>query len=83
MEGGNFWQGFIAAAATKATSFGPTFNNYAANAARAAAVGGTIAAISGDKFVNGAVTGVFSYSMNDYLDSRRQAGASYGAKVQL
>lgn len=70
-EGGNFWQGFIAAAATKTTSFGGSFGNFAADTARAAVVGGTVAAISGDKFENGAVTGAFSYAFNDYLDSSR------------
>src|SRR5262249_18487888 len=81
-EGGNFWQGFIAAAATKATSFRPTFDNFAADTARAAVVGGTVAAISGGKFENGAVTGAFSYAFNDYLHSSwAKSGADYGAKV--
>ncbi|MBV9825349.1 MAG: hypothetical protein JO001_06720, partial [Alphaproteobacteria bacterium] len=72
-EGGNFWQGFIAAAATKATSFGGSFENFAADTARAAVVGGTVSAISGGKFENGAVTGAFSYMFNDYLDKSRTA----------
>jgi hypothetical protein len=68
MEGQNFWQGFIAAAATKTTSFGPTFDNYAANITRAAVAGGTAAVIARDKFENGAITGAFSYAFNDWLD---------------
>jgi RHS repeat-associated protein len=71
-EHGDFWKGFVAAAATKATSFGPTFDNYAADVTRAALVGGTVAAISGDKFENGAILGVYSYSYNDYFDKLRQ-----------
>ena len=67
MEGGNFWKGFVAAAATKATSFGPNFDNYTANVTRAAVAGGTAAVIAGDKFENGAVTGAFSYAFNDWL----------------
>lgn len=69
-EGGDFWKGFIASAATKATSlYGPDFNSFSANAARAAVVGGTVAAINGDKFANGAILGAFSYAFNDYLHS--------------
>src|ERR1700747_1287930 len=54
-EGGKFWTGFAAAAATKASSlYGPRFSGLAGNTARAAVVGGTIATISGGKFANGA-----------------------------
>ncbi len=80
-EGGNFWKGFIAAAATKATSFGGSFDNFAADTARAAVVGGTVARISGDKFENGAITGAFSYAFNDYAHSWGQAGADFGGRV--
>jgi hypothetical protein len=66
-EGGNFWTGFIAGAATKATSFGGSFGNYAADTSRAAVVGGTVAVLTGDKFENGAITGAFSYAFNDGL----------------
>jgi RHS repeat-associated protein len=72
-EGGNFWTGFVAAAATKVTSFGPSFDNFGADTARAAIVGGTVARLSGDKFENGALTGAFSYMFNDYLDKTRLA----------
>jgi hypothetical protein len=59
-EGGDFWKGFIATAATKASSlYGPRFDGFSANAVRAAVVGGTVASLSGDKFANGAIMGVF------------------------
>lgn len=68
VEGGNFWKGFVATAATKATSiFGPRFDGLAANTARAAVVGGTVAQISGGKFANGAILGAFSYAYNDAM----------------
>ncbi|TBB15098.1 hypothetical protein ELH51_33610 (plasmid) [Rhizobium ruizarguesonis] len=67
LEGGDFWKGFVSAAATKASSvYGPEFNNFTANTARAAVVGGTTAALTGDKFANGAIIGAFSYAFNDY-----------------
>ncbi len=74
-EGGDFWTGFIAAAATKATSFGGTFGNFAADTTRAAVVGGTVAVLTGDKFENGAITGAFSYALNDGVH-----GAAYSPK---
>lgn len=68
VEGGDFWKGFVATAATKATSlFGPRFDGLAANTARAAVVGGTVAQITGGKFANGAVLGAFSYAFNDAM----------------
>jgi hypothetical protein len=66
-EGEKFWNGFIAAAATKTTSFGGSFGNYAADTTRAAVVGGTVAVLTHGKFENGAVTGAFSYAFDDYL----------------
>jgi hypothetical protein len=55
-EGGKFWQGFAAAAATETTSaFGLDTKISDLHVVRAALVGGTVAAISGGKFVNGAV----------------------------
>jgi hypothetical protein len=67
-EGGNFWQGFVATAATKAGNlYGPRFSSFAGNVAKAAIVGGTVAQISGGKFANGAILGSFSYSFNDSL----------------
>ncbi|TBA07730.1 lipid II-degrading bacteriocin [Rhizobium ruizarguesonis] len=70
-EGGDFWKGFVATAATKASSlYGPRFETYSANIARAAGVGGTVSAISGGKFYNGAITGAFSFAFNDALHSR-------------
>jgi RHS repeat-associated protein len=67
-EGGDFWKGFISTAATKASSlYGPRFDGMAANTARAAMVGGTVAVLDGGKFANGAVTGAFSYAFNDAL----------------
>jgi hypothetical protein len=68
VEGGDFWRGFIAAAATKAVNlYGPQYNNFAARDASAAVVGGTTAQLTGGKFVNGAITGAFSYAFNDFL----------------
>ncbi len=68
LEGGNFLQGFIAAAATKAVDiYGPQYNDFASRDASAAVVGGTTAQLTGGKFINGAVTGAFSYAFNDYL----------------
>lgn len=81
-EGGDFWRGFISTAATKAASlYGLDFHNFAANTARAAVVGGTVAEITGGKFANGAVTGAFSYAFNDWLHRAHTAvvGAAYGA----
>jgi RHS repeat-associated protein len=75
-EGGNFWQGFIAAAATKATSFGGSFGNSAADTARAAVAGGTVALIAGDKFENGAITGAFSYAFNDLVHQTTTSSAA-------
>ena len=67
-EGGDFWKGFIATAATKASSlYGPDFQDFTANATKAAVVGGTISIMTGDKFANGAILGAFSYSFNDAL----------------
>lgn len=66
-EGGDFWKGFVATAATKASSlYGPDFNSMASNVSRAAVVGGTVAQLTGGKFANGAVTGAFSYAFNDF-----------------
>jgi hypothetical protein len=67
-EGGDFWNGFVATAVTKASSvWGPRFEDTAANFSRAAVVGGTVAAMTGGKFANGAVLGAFSYGFNDYV----------------
>jgi len=50
-QGGDFWKGFVAAAATKAmNAYGPRLQSIAAKIARAATIGGTVAAISGGKF---------------------------------
>jgi hypothetical protein len=79
-EGGDFWKGFIATAATKASSiYGPEFNNFSADTARAAVVGGTVSAMTGDKFVNGAVLGAFSYAFNDYLHRERPSSLTMPA----
>ncbi|WP_171054517.1 RHS repeat-associated core domain-containing protein [Roseovarius arcticus] len=67
IEGGDFWRGFIATAATKASSIYADFNGTAANSARAAVVGGTVAELNGGKFANGAALGIFSYSFNDLV----------------
>jgi RHS repeat-associated protein len=81
-EGGDFWKGFVATAATKAAYvYGPKFHSFAANAARAAVVGGTVAELSGEKFANGAITGVFSFAFNDWLHRAKTTavGAGMGA----
>jgi RHS repeat-associated protein len=68
VEGGDFWKGFVATAATKAANlYGPQYQNFAARDASAAVVGGTTSQLTGGKFVNGAVTGAFSYAFNDFL----------------
>jgi hypothetical protein len=76
IEGGDFWKGFIATAATKATSLYPQFGSFAAETARAAVVGGTVAQLSGGKFANGAILGTFSYVFND------AANHSFGPSVE-
>jgi RHS repeat-associated protein len=64
LRGGNFWSGFASgAAATAINSFGPKFDGVAANTAKAAVVGGTVAQISGDKFANGAFTAALTYAL--------------------
>ncbi|MBR0780760.1 RHS repeat-associated core domain-containing protein [Bradyrhizobium iriomotense] len=81
-EGGNFWQGFVATAATKASSlWGPDFQSMSANVARAAVVGGTVAAINGDKFANGAILGSFSYVFNDYAHTYATYGVAAGGMM--
>jgi|ERR1700733_1166952 len=81
-EGGDFWKGFMATAATKASSLhGPRFDGFSANAVRAAVVGGTVASLSGDKFANGAITGVFSYAFNDYAHQWAAYGAVAGGTL--
>lgn len=73
-EGGDFWQGFVAGAVTKASSaYGPDFDNLAANVTRAAVVGGTVSSITGGKFANGAIVGAFSYAFNDALHPSESA----------
>ena len=42
-------------------AYGPRFESLTANTARAAAIGGTLAQVSGGKFVNGAVSASFAY----------------------
>lgn len=68
LQGGNFWTGFLSAAATKsAETWGPAVNSVSAGVTRAAVVGGTVSVLSGGKFANGAVIGVFSFSFNCLL----------------
>jgi RHS repeat-associated protein len=85
VEGGDFWRGFIATAATKASSlYGPEFHDVAADTARAAVVGGTVALLNGGKFANGAITGAFSYAFNDLLHeygSWSQGGFGYHQRL--
>ena len=81
-QGGDFWRGFIAAAATKATSaYGPEFTSTSANVARAAIVGGTVAAVSGGKFANGAIIGAFSYAFNDLLHQNTGAASGWHRRL--
>jgi RHS repeat-associated protein len=78
-EGGKFWSGFTSAALTKASSvYGPQFTSEGANMGRAAVVGGTVAAATGGKFANGAVTGLSSYVFND-MAHRAMWMARWGA----
>ena len=72
-NGGNFWQGFEAGSLTKASSLiVPSFDSSALNTTRAAIVGGGVAVIGGGNFANGAVTGAFSYALNDQLHPVRE-----------
>ncbi|MGU3404107.1 RHS repeat-associated core domain-containing protein [Methylobacterium brachiatum] len=82
VEGGDFWKGFVATAATKASNaFGPDFHSYAGNVARAAVVGGTVAQMTGGKFANGAILGAFSYTFNDAANHARASWVAAGAML--
>ena len=75
LSGGKFGHGFVSAGATQFASeaLGDDFfvegstkiADRAANAAKAALVGGTVSYISGGKFGNGAITGAYSRLLND------------------
>ncbi|WP_333884448.1 FG-GAP-like repeat-containing protein [Sphingobium yanoikuyae] len=82
MQGGDFWKGFVATAATKATS-AIELRSASANMARAAIVGGTMAEINGEKFSNGAILGLYSYTFNDLAHKVRwmTVGAAMGGAV--
>jgi RHS repeat-associated protein len=67
-QGGNFWQGFASTALVKVSSIVvPSSGSLGLDTTRAAAVGGAAAAVGGGNFVNGAVTGAFSYAFNDAM----------------
>ncbi len=84
VEGGDFWKGFVSTAATKASSlYGPQFDDMAANTARAAVVGGTVAELDGGKFANGAITGAFSYSFNDLIHEHGGWTHAFGRHQRL
>jgi hypothetical protein len=59
--------------------YGPDFNSLGANISRAAIVGGTVAALTGDKFANGAILGAFSYGFNDWSHRLAVVGGVTGA----
>ncbi|WP_373003651.1 RHS repeat domain-containing protein [Sulfurimonas sp.] len=59
-----FWSGFATSAILPFRS-SITQNNYSANVAFSAALGGTISEMSGGSFANGAVAGAFIYMFND------------------
>lgn len=79
-QGGDFKEGFMAAAVTQAVSqvvgtkvFGANVEDIGVrikNAAAAAVVGGTTSVLTGGKFANGAITGAFSRMFNDLVISR-------------
>jgi len=73
LSGGKFGHGFLSAGFTQAAGSikgmfvdGATkFADRAANAMKAAVIGGTASTLSGGKFANGAITGAFSRLLND------------------
>jgi RHS repeat-associated protein len=72
LSGGKFGHGFLSAGLTQAMgNVKGVFTNAPqgmariGNAVKAAVIGGTISKISGGKFANGALTGVFSRLLND------------------
>lgn len=75
LSGGKFGHGFAAAGFTQAASEiggdklfiegAESFPDRAANAIKAAVIGGSASVLSGGKFGNGAITGAFSRLLND------------------
>jgi hypothetical protein len=66
MKGSDFWNGFVSAAITKSLS--PEISSIkdeSLQTAGLAALGGTVSAIGGGKFVNGAVTFAYQHLLND------------------
>ncbi|EPE2286594.1 RHS repeat-associated core domain-containing protein [Vibrio alginolyticus] len=89
MQGGSFGDGFISAAVMQGISLSPLggamdalssveFNNQLYNAAMSAAIGGTVSALTGGKFQNGAVSGAFSRMLNDLFQGVKNFGVSDG-----
>ncbi len=65
LQGGKFGHGFWSAGFTKAAMGSYVSDDVSfGNAIKSAIVGGTASVISGSKFVNGAITGAFQYSLN-------------------
>jgi RHS repeat-associated protein len=77
MNGGEFTTGFATAFLTKAAAPGiEILPNAEARVAAAAVVGGTVSAIGGDSFENGALTGAFSRAFNDESHGARENPSS-------
>lgn len=74
-QGGDFWRGFVTAAAVKVSNqYIPEFEDNAASIARSAAIGGTVSSMTGGKFANGAMIGAFSRAFNDLACKKIGAG---------
>ena len=67
LQGGSFGHGFVTAGLSEAATPLVSGTSTMGNGIRMALVGGTVSALTGDKFSNGAISSAFQYAFNDAL----------------